>query len=368
MKAICTVLAVAAALFTLPATRAQTPSSLHFATSEWSFGDIEEQKGAVSHTFEFTNTAPTPVSIDRVASSCGCTTPDYPRTPIAAGAKAHITVTFDPTGYPGDFSKSVSVVSGGGRSRNFLTITGHVIPRPKSVEEEYPYDMGGGLRVNNTLLTFRSVAQGTAAAMAIDYINTSTSEITLALEPVKSETEDSSGVISTYIPETACAGCRGNITFTYDLTETDRKLYGTVHDLFRININGHPSSRTIYTTMTGIDDFAGVDADSAPRFFIERSFHDFGEVSRRPIPYTFRLTASNEGASELHIRSVSTSDEGVQCTLRGGMTIAPGASLPFEVILYGNRYPRGEIEGRISIVVDDPTRPTREIRIAADIK
>lgn len=345
----------------ITAAGAQDVSPLRFDATTWNFGEIREEGDVVSHTFEFSNGSDTPVAIDRVATSCGCTTPEYPKAPVAPGARAYIKAIFDPRGFPGDFTKLITVISGGGKYRDFLSITGHVIPRPKTIEEEFPHDMEGGLRVSSTLLTFRSVPQGRSAAMVVDYINTSPDAVTLAFEQI-----EGSGLVDVFAPETVCAGCRGNITFTYDLTE--KTAYGQVYDVTRPVIDGTPSPKTIYSTMTGIDDFSGVDMAAAPRFFLDASFHDFGEVRRRAVPYVFRLTASNEGSEELHIRSVSSSSEGVQCSLREGMTIAPGASLPFEVIFYGNRYSVGEAQGTIRLVVNDPMRPTREIRIAAIIK
>ncbi len=339
---------------------AQNSSPLRFEITEWNFGDINEEGGTVNHVFEFTNGGQTPIVIDRVVASCGCATPEYPKTPVASGAKARIAVTFDPMGMPGDFTKTISVISGGGTNRDLLTITGNVIPRPKTIEEEFPYDMGGGLRVSANMLTFRTVPQGRSAELTIEYINTSTGTITLAIEPV-----EQSGLLNAMAPETVCDGCRGSMAFTYDLTE--KIAYGTIYDVTRLVVNGTPSAKTIYSTMTGIDDFSEVEIALAPRFFLDASYRDFGEVRQRAMPYIFRLTASNEGSEELHIRSVSASD-GLKSTLRGGMTIAPGAELPFEVLFYTEKYSRGEVGASIRLVVDDPMRPTREIRIAAIIK
>jgi hypothetical protein len=342
------------------AASAQDTSPLRFETTEWNFGDICEEGGSVSHVFEFTNGGQTPAVIDRVAASCGCTTPEYPKTPVAPGDKSRIEVTFDPMGMPGEFVKTISVMSGGGKNRDILTISGNVVPRPKTIEEDFPYDMGGGLRISTNLLAFRTVPQGNAAKMTVGYINTSTETVTLAFESA-----ERSGLLNVAAPEEVCAGCRGEITFTYDLTE--KTSYGQVYDVVKPVVNGTPSHKTIYSTMTGVDDFSKVEMALAPRFFLDASYHDFGEVRRRSMPYVFRLTATNEGSEELHIRSVSET-EGLKSTLRGGMTIATGAELPFEVIFYANKYSPGEVGESIRLVVDDPMRPTREIRIAAIIK
>ncbi len=341
--------------------RAQDSSPLKFGETEWSFGTVREEGGPVSHIFTFTNTGKEPIAIDRVTASCGCTTPEYTRGLVKPGEKAEVKVTFNPMGYPLDFSKTALVVSGGGRHHDQLTISGHVTPRKKTVGEEYPYEMGGGLRFDNSLLAFRQVAQGTSSSMAIRYKNTSQKAIALAISPA-----ESSGLLEVHAPETVCAGCSGTMTITYDLTGKPGS-YGVIHDMLKIAVDGRELDRTIYTTMIGVDDFAGESLETAPRLSLDSQFRNFGEVRSRKVPYVFRLTASNDGGETLHIRGVDEKT-GCKTTLRGGMTIAPGASLPFEVMLYSDKYAPGEIAESLIIVVDDPLRPIREIRIAAKIK
>lgn len=61
----------------------------------------------------------------RVAS-CGCTTPEWPKEPIAPGKKAQIKVTFDPAGRPGPFTKTISVYSNGKTGSFIMNIRGEV--------------------------------------------------------------------------------------------------------------------------------------------------------------------------------------------------------------------------------------------------
>ncbi len=350
----------AALILTCMPCHAQEVSPLKFSGTEWDFGTIREDGGPVSHVFSFTNTGKDPIAIDRVTASCGCTTPDYTKGLVKPGEKAEIKVSFDPMGYPLDFSKSVAVVSGGGKYHDLLTVRGHVTPRVKTVEEEYPYEMGGGLRFDVTMLAFRQVAQGSASSMVIRYANTSGKAIAIEISPA-----ESSGLLDIHAPETICAGCRGTITATYDLTAKPDS-YGVIHDLLKIAVDGKEQDRTIYTTMIGVDDFAGKRVETAPRLFLDAQFRNFGEVRSRKMPYTFRITASNEGKETLYIRSVGEKP-GCKTTLRGGMAIPPGTSLPFEVILYSDKYAAGDLSESLIMVVNDPLRTVREIRISAKI-
>lgn len=341
--------------------RAQDDSPLKFRETEWNFGEIMEDGGVVSHKFIFRNSGAVPVAIDRANASCGCTTPSYTRSLVQPGGEGSVTVSFDPMGYPGIVSKSVVVVSGGGKYYDLLVIGGKVIPRRKTVEEEYPHELAGGLRVDNTVLAFGQVAQGGASSMVVRYINTSDKAV--KLEAVQ---EDGNGLLEIHAPQTVCAGCRGEITFTYDLTENQGR-YGMTEDTVRLIVDGHPSQKMIYAIMTGVDDFASRDTDTAPRMTLNGQFHNFGEIRRRTMPYTYRITLTNDGKEQLNIRSVSEKS-GMRATLRAGMTIAAGESLPFDVLLYSDKYRSGELLENIVVVTDDPVRPVREIRVSAKIK
>lgn len=343
-------------------------SPLSFNGSEHDFGTIREEAGPVVHTFEFTNTGQNPIAIDRVNTSCGCTTPDFPRQPIAPGAKGRVVIEFAPMGYPGAIEKTVTVVSGGGMYVNKLAITGYVTPRPRSVEEEFPYDIGGGVRMDKTFAALGTLPQGHAAAATINMINTSDRMVDISLQPF-----EASGVLEIRAPEQLAAGQRGVITLTYDLTA--HSIYGPAKDILRVAVGGVMARQTIYASIVGIDNFRGTDIGNAPRLFLDTQIHDFGRVRRRSEPYIYKTVAANEGASALHIRSVGRAtgtlggpEAGFECSLRPGMTIEPGAEIAVEFIFRSDRYLPGAVSESISVVVDDPLRPVRELRIKANIR
>lgn len=91
------------------------------------FGQIKEADGKVSATFVVKNTGDAPLAITRVIASCGCTTPEWTKEPIAPGASGNIKITYDPKGRPGPFSKTISVYSNGKTGSFILTIRGEVI-------------------------------------------------------------------------------------------------------------------------------------------------------------------------------------------------------------------------------------------------
>lgn len=104
---------------------------IEFAQKEYDFGTFKEEKGYVSHEFEFTNTGNAPLLILSASASCGCTRPDYPTHPVKPGKSGKIKVTYNPAGRPGEFTKTITVrtnVKGKGKKVT-LKIRGNVIPK-----------------------------------------------------------------------------------------------------------------------------------------------------------------------------------------------------------------------------------------------
>ena len=98
-----------------------------FTEKNHDFGYIKEEKGAVSHDFEFENVGDEPLIMLSATASCGCTRPEYPTKPIKPGKKGKIKVTFSPIGRPGPFRKEIRVKTNGRNKMVRLHIEGSVI-------------------------------------------------------------------------------------------------------------------------------------------------------------------------------------------------------------------------------------------------
>jgi hypothetical protein len=101
-------------------------------TKTHDFGTIQEAKGQVSYEFEFENSGDKPLVIVSATASCGCTKPVYPTDPIKPGKKGKLKVTYNPSGRPGEFNKTIKVRTNAPKSKRVsLKITGTVIPAKK---------------------------------------------------------------------------------------------------------------------------------------------------------------------------------------------------------------------------------------------
>ena len=115
------------------ATNAQ--AKIEFKTDTIDYGQIDKGSDGL-RVFEFTNTGNEPLIITDVKSSCGCTVPEKPKGPIAAGANGVIKVKYD-TKRVGKIRKTVTVYSNASEPIKALKIKGEVMAASnKSVLEK----------------------------------------------------------------------------------------------------------------------------------------------------------------------------------------------------------------------------------------
>ena len=124
------------ALFVNFAAKAQTTPALTNLTKEevlqlketqFDFGKIPQGK-PVTHIFEVINTGKSPLVLENVQASCGCTTPEWSRQPIEPGASQQITVGYN-SASEGPFEKSITIFYNKGQMKN-LMIRGNVWKTP----------------------------------------------------------------------------------------------------------------------------------------------------------------------------------------------------------------------------------------------
>lgn len=84
-------------------------------------------------TFACKNLGETPIVINKVRSTCGCTIPDWTKEPIEPGATGEITIKYN-TALTGTFLKSLYVYSSAANSPVKIQVKGKVI----AGEEENP--------------------------------------------------------------------------------------------------------------------------------------------------------------------------------------------------------------------------------------
>lgn len=105
--------------------QAQKTAKMEFKSETIDYGEIKKGSDGL-RVFEFTNTGNSPLVIEDVKSSCGCTVPKKPEEPIMPGETGKIEVKYD-TKRVGPIRKTVTVYSNAEEPVKALKIKGTVI-------------------------------------------------------------------------------------------------------------------------------------------------------------------------------------------------------------------------------------------------
>lgn len=97
---------------------------LNFEKDTLHLGKIKQGEKSVDFTFTFTNTGDSPVIIEKIGVSCGCTEVSWSLGPIAPMEKGAIRGTYVPGTFLGDFRKRIVVFSNSTVSKLPLYIEG----------------------------------------------------------------------------------------------------------------------------------------------------------------------------------------------------------------------------------------------------
>ena len=113
---------------TVPKTDQQTGAdALLLKQDVHDFGTIPQGK-PVYYSFEIVNNGSVPLKLDNVQASCGCTTPEWSKEPIAPGASSQIKVGYNAAA-EGPFEKFISVAYNGNQAKQ-IRIKGTVWKAP----------------------------------------------------------------------------------------------------------------------------------------------------------------------------------------------------------------------------------------------
>ena len=103
-------------------------AKMEFDEMVYDFGSVK-QGTKVSHTYKFTNTGQVPLIITDARSTCGCTVPTYPKTPIEPGKGGEIKVVFDTSNFSERQGKPITIIANTYPNKTKLMIKGDIIKK-----------------------------------------------------------------------------------------------------------------------------------------------------------------------------------------------------------------------------------------------
>lgn len=354
--------AISFLIFGISAESQIATTKMQVSATEHDFGTFKEEAGRQSFDFVVTNTGTEPLVIQNVVASCGCTTPDWTRQPIPAGAKGKVTAMYDPKDRPGQFNKTLSVYTNTKPEVTVLVIKGEVLPHEKTVEELYTFPVGA-IRFESNHLAFTNVKKTEKKMRVMQLINTSTEPVKVEFDGVPAHLTLKSN------PETLKPGQKGLVEGTYDATQNGG--WGNVSDMVKIKLNGVIQENLYYYVSANlVEDFSGLsatDLQNAPVFKVETTTVDLGKIkgsTQNEVEFKFK----NEGKNDLMIRFVRST---CGCTAvqsgNQGVGIKSGESSSIKAVFNSGSY-NGKVTKAIYVYTNDPKNSEVVLMLTADVE
>lgn len=199
--------------------KGQAQAVMSFDQVNFDFGKVAEGTQA-THEFTFKNTGNTPLIIDKVQASCGCTTPYWTKEPVMPGKKGVISASYNSSNRPGAFNKSITITSNATPAVSKLTIKGTVVPvnQVDVVYSKEELENSPTLSIEKTLTNLGKVEFGKTVPFNTKITNTGKSN--LVISGLRSDcncVEMTPGSTSVVLP-----GETRSIEFTYKATQKGR--------------------------------------------------------------------------------------------------------------------------------------------------
>ena len=334
-------------------------AQIQWLETSHNFGAIDESVGPVDCQFKFVNTSDEPVSIIKAHASCGCTSPKYSRDAVAPGDTAAITVTYDPAGRPGKFTKTVAVDFSNDMPRTKLYISGTVVGSESTVAQRYPIDCSDKIKLSRGVVMFGEIIKGQTRPVFLEAYNRSTTTIRPRVEGLPPY------ITVDVAPDTVPPGQQ--FTYIFYIHSAKTPLYDVLNDSVTVLADNGAPACTIPMVAIVKEDFSKLsakDLKKAPVISPDTKSLDFGRLSNQQ--QQMSCTITNTGKSPLKIRRLYSAEPCVAAKI-SSETIKPGKSATITVDINPSQIPGNILNARLQIISNDPTTPITNLRLVGEI-
>ena len=322
---------------------------ISFEEKTHDFGKVNEEDGKITYVFDFVNRGISPLVVNKVQASCGCTTPTWTKEPIEPGKKGTITVTYNPSGRPGAFTKTITVYSNATDEQMLLTIHGEVIPKAPDANSAYPVVMGA-LHSKSKVVQMNNVDKGKNQVRILDIKNTSNI-------PLKATIENLPAYLNASItPELLKPNEEGKVTFTFNSKNCTQ--WGPITDEVYFILNGQKKYTEDYKLIVVsnvVEDFSKLTLDQkrkAPILEIPVRTLNLGSL-REGTKRVGKFKVNNKGQNALEIRRIINNNK--ELTVRSGkLSIIGGKSSDIFVSLNSKGLSEGDYKKSFTVQTNDP--------------
>ena len=329
-----------------------------FDKTQHDFGKVSEGDGVASYDFRFTNAGATPLIIQDVRTTCGCTTPEWTKQPIRPGASGFIKVSYDVKGRPGAIDKTITVHSNSSSSPDNLRIVGEVVPVERHPSEAFRYP-AGAIRLDDMHVAFNRMYSYEKPSLVVTAYNPGPDAVKISFInlPAHIKTE--------VTPVTIKKGEKASIKVTYDAAR--KNDWGFVTDRISMILNDNKTNDYKLTvTATIEEDFSRwttAQLQNAPVVSIDRQIIEMGTIKKGE-KKSVSVKLTNNGKSKLLIRRTDSASQLVTVSTPTEINVGVSAEM---TITFDSTDQSGEQSKAITLITNDPKNAQITLRLRADV-
>lgn len=312
----------------------------------------------VTAEFQMKNDGNAPLVIERVLSSCGCTTVDYPKRRIAPGENFVVKATYDAK-QMGTFYKQIGICAQGASSPFTLTMRGRVVETISNFDGSYDYALGM-LKADAQEVEFDDVNKGDRPVQRIHIFN-----------PTEQVMEPMVMHLPAYLTaQVSPSKVAPHHSAVVSLTLDSKRLHDFGLNQTSVYLGANPgdkisSDKEVVVSAVLLPSFENMTEEQkaqAPQISLSTENLDLGSFGRKK-KLKGEILITNTGKSELEIRSMQMFTMGLQVSL-GESKIKPGESEKLKVTAVAADLKKARAKRpRILMITNDPDHPKVTIKI-----
>ncbi len=312
-------------------------------------------------SFAVTNKGTEALQILQVIPSCGCTTVEWTRTPIAPGGTGEIVATYDAK-MMGVFQKELEVYTNESDEPIYLPLQGRVVSSVTDYSGVFPVDLGH-VRMSTNVVEFDDVNKGDKPVAEIRLVNVGRKSYKPQLMYLPSY------LTASYEPEVLAGGRIGKVLLTLD-SERLRQMGLTQTSIYLARYMGDKigEENEIAVSAVLLPDFSGLAANElavAPALTLSTDSLNLGAMNGKK-RLKGEVVLTNTGRSALKIQTVQVFSRALEVRLKKS-TLAPGESVKMKITVSAAHLKKTKSRPRILIISDDPKQPKRIVKVNATL-
>lgn len=339
--------------------RKNTGGSVRFLEDKFSFGEIEEARGDVSHEFKFVNEGKGPVRIVNVLTTCGCTTSDWTQTAVNPGEYGYVKATFDPRNRPGLFSRTLTIITNGVPESFVITVEGQVGSANQEILKMFPHE-SGNLRFSARDFNLPALKEDKIDSVWLGVYNPTKKNLIIrtVISPLPMRVETKNMILS---PESG-----DNILMTYNAPML-KQLGPRKDTIWFVTSDDSVPTKFIPIRVNIVQNFDNLTPEqklNAPVIAVSKNTANVGELYVGEVgTYTFEIV--NKGKSNLVIRRLL----GVDASITGkasSMVVKKDGKAKITVSLHSKTL-HGPVEKSLQVITNDPLHSITILKVGATV-